>query len=265
MNIRYPAVEDSFYPAKKSEVETMINRFEKNVKYEDNNQNIIPRAVISPHAGYIYSGQVATAAFKLLKNLKQKVKRIIVIAPSHRISFNGISAGYFDYYRINGENIPIDLSYLKKLTGQFEIGFLKQAHEYEHAGEVQIPFIKHYLHDFKLITLVYGNCNHETLTEITQYLLNDENNIVVISSDLSHYHPYDLCMEIDKKVLNGVLTSDIDLISQGEACGMIGIKAVTAAAERLNLNRKLLDYRNSGDTSGDKSAVVGYASFVFYK
>lgn len=265
MNIRYPAVENSFYPAKKSEVKTMIDRFEKNVKYEDNTQNIIPRALISPHAGYIYSGQTATAAFKLLKNLKQKVKRIIIIAPSHRISFSGISAGCFDYYRINGEDIPVDLSYLEKLTGQFDIGFLKQAHEYEHAGEVQIPFIKHYLHNFKLIPLVYGSCDHEMLTEIIQHLLSDDDNIVVISSDLSHYHPYDLCIKIDKKVLDGVLSLDTNLISQGEACGMTGIRAVTDAAKRLNLDRKLLDYCNSGDTSGDKSAVVGYASFVFYK
>ena len=263
---RKAAVRGSFYPYSCEETEDQIKQFNlyfDKVSIPKEIQNIMPRAVIVPHAGYIYSGFTANFAYRFLA--QTKTKRLIVIGPSHHHYFKGISGSYYEQYETPCGDISIDSAYLFALAKQFKIGFEPKAHEKEHSTEVQFPFIKHYLPQTEVIELIYGDMQPEELANLILALLQNSENAVVISSDLSHFHTLDEANRLDESCLKAVATLDIDEFRKGcEACGLIGIKAMILASQKLKLSSKLLDYRTSYDASGDKSSVVGYMSAIFY-
>jgi AmmeMemoRadiSam system protein B len=226
-------------------------------------KSIIPRAVIVPHAGYIYSGFTANFAYRFLK--QSTVKRIIVIGPSHHHYFNGISGSYYETYETPCGQLAIDSAYLFALAKQFDIGFEPKAHEKEHSTEVQLPFIQHYFPKAKVIELIYGDVSAKILANLITALLNNKDNAVVISSDLSHFHNLKEANILDKNCLKGVEELDLTELEKGcKACGLTGIQAMILAAKHLKLSSKLLDYRTSAETSKDTSSVVGYMSAMFY-
>jgi len=263
---RKAAVRGQFYPYSCEEAEDHFKQFNGSfdkVSIPNEIQNIIPRAVIVPHAGYIYSGFTANFAYRFLA--QTKAKRIIVIGPSHHHYFKGISGSYYEEYETPCGNISIDSAYLFALAKQFKIGFEPQAHEREHSTEVQFPFIKHYLPQVEVIELIYGDMRAEELANLILALLKNSENAVVISSDLSHFHNLNEANRLDESCLKAVATLDLEEFKKGcEACGLIGIKAMMMAAKKLKFSSKLLDYRTSYDASGDKSSVVGYMSAMFY-
>jgi len=258
MHLRYPSVQGSFYPETREKCLEMILKFQTEISFIDNG---LPRALIVPHAGWIYSGLTAVTAYQTLKNFKGS--RVIILAPSHHAGFSGISAGEYDAYLINGVPIPVDLEYLKLLKERFDLAFYEQAHKYEHSDEVQLPFLNHFLPEYKFLSLIYSYDGYLNIVPLLKELLADRDNLVLISSDLSHYLSQAEATLLDQNIIDGVLNSDIKLISKGEACGRTGIMALCATAKDLNLKSKLLDYRTSGDVSGDYQKVVGYASFLF--
>lgn len=258
MHLRYPAVQGSFYPETTEECLKMITEFQADLSFTGNDA---PRALIVPHAGWIYSGLTAVKAYRTLKNFRGS--RVVILAPSHHAGFRSISAGEYDAYLINGLQIPVDLDYLNGLKETHELSFFEQAHKYEHSDEVQLPFLNHYLQNYKILSLIYSYDGYLSIVPLLKELLADPDNIVLVSSDLSHYHDQVTANLLDQKVIDGVLNSDIKLISQGEACGRTGIMAMTAAANDLKLHPNLIDYRTSGDISGDYQKVVGYASLTF--
>ncbi len=263
---RNASVKGLFYPKECAKVKSYFREF--NHKYDamnipDKIKNIIPRAIIVPHAGYIYSGFTANFAYRFLK--QTKARRIIVIGPSHYHSFKGISGSYYENYETPCGEIEIDSAYLFALAKQFDIGFEPKAHEKEHSTEVQLPFIQHYFPKIKVIELIYGDIPAKTLANLIIALLNNKNNAVVISSDLSHFHNLEEAKAFDENCLKGVAKLDLNALAQGcKACGLIGIQAMILAAKQLNLSSELLDYRTSADASGDSSSVVGYMSAMFY-
>jgi len=263
---RKAAVRGSFYPYICEEVKDHFKQFNDSfdkVSIAKEIQTIIPRAVIVPHAGYIYSGFTANFAYKFLA--RSKAKRVIVIGPSHHHYFKGISGSYYAQYETPCGDISIDSAYLFALAKQFKIGFEPQAHKKEHSTEVQFPFIKHYLPHAEVIELIYGDLQPEQLANLILALLQNSENTVVISSDLSHFHNLSEANTLDESCLSAVATLDLEEFKKGcEACGLIGIKAMMMAAKELKLSSKLLDYRTSYDASGDKSSVVGYMSAMFY-
>ena len=263
---RKAAVRGQFYPYSCEEVKDHFKQFNNSfdkVSIVNEIQNIRPKAVIVPHAGYIYSGFTANFAYRFLAQTKSK--RIIVIGPSHYHAFQGISGSYYEQYETPCGDISIDSAYLFALAKQFKIGFEPQAHEKEHSTEVQFPFIKHYLPHSEVIELIYGDIQPEELANLVLALLKNSENAVVISSDLSHFHNLNEANALDKSCLKAVATLDLEAFKKGcEACGLIGIKAMMMAAKKLKLSSKLLDYRTSYDASGDKSSVVGYMSAMFY-
>lgn len=264
--LRKAAVRGSFYPDECSKIKAYLEEFNhsfEKITIPEEVQNIVPRAVIVPHAGYIYSGFTANFAYRFLK--QTKAKRIIVIGPSHHHYFQGISGSYYEKYETPCGELEIDSPYLFALAKQFDIGFEPKAHEKEHSTEVQMPFIQHYLPQCKVIELIYSNITPKTLVPLIIALLQNKDNAVVISSDLSHFHSLEEAKTFDEHCLRGVAKLDMNELAQGcEACGLIGIQAMLLAAKRLKLNSKLLDYRTSADTSGDNSSVVGYMSAMFY-
>lgn len=263
---RKAAVRGLFYPQKCDKVKASFEKFNQTfdtLDISEEIQKIIPRAIIVPHAGYIYSGFTANFAYRFLK--QTKAKRLIVIGPSHHHYFQGISGSYYENYESPCADIEIDSPYLFALAKQFDIGFEPKAHEKEHSTEVQMPFIQHYLPQSKIIELIYSDISPKTLVPLITALLQNKDNAVVISSDLSHFHSLEEAKAFDEKCLLGVANLDMNELTKGcEACGLIGIQAMILAAKKLGLSSKLLDYRTSADTSGDSSSVVGYMSAMFY-
>ncbi len=267
MSIRVSGNAGAFYPATKEELEKLIHTFNELLEGASNIKkklSLKPEAIIAPHAGYIYSGFTANIAHRVLAN--KKAKRVVVIGPSHHVYFEGISASNFSEYQTPLGNLPIDLEYLQVMHAHFNFSFVPEAHRLEHSTETQMPFIAHYQPGVKVIELIYGKINYKELEKIITWLLEDELTSVVISSDLSHFYTQEKAQVLDAICLEGIAKEDLDILDMGcEACGIVGIKGAVASAKKLHLKSEILDYRTSGDITGDKSRVVGYASAAFYK
>ncbi|MDA3885757.1 MAG: AmmeMemoRadiSam system protein B [Candidatus Delongbacteria bacterium] len=263
MLIRKPAVEGSFYPSDKNEVTEMIKSFDLQVKLSYETIISRPKILISPHAGLFFSGLTANYGYKLVSNYQYD--RVVIFAPSHRVYFEGMSAAKYDSYSVNGKNITIDTEFTDTISKIFNLEFIEQAHRDEHSAEIQFPFINHYFPGLKISTFVYAGYESHKLSKVINYILSEyKDTLIVISSDLSHFHPYDICREMDEKLIEFVVELDQNKVSQGEACGMIGIKAAVESSIIYDLTAKVLDYRNSGDIIPDKDSVVGYTSIAFY-
>lgn len=264
-HIRKMAVAGTFYPRSCIRLKTMIRKFNHTFNTHTippNISAIIPRAVIVPHAGYIYSGFTANFAYRFLAHADPK--RIIVIGPSHKVYFKGVSGSFFETYQTPCGNLEIDSAYLFALAKKFNIGFVPEVHTKEHSTEVQMPFLQHYFPNTKVIELIYGDIEVQSLVNIIVSLLRNKENAVIVSSDLSHYYPLSEANRIDKHCLLGVQDLDYNRLQKCEACGITGIKAMTLAARTLKLYSKLLDYTTSAKASGDTRSVVGYMSAMFY-
>lgn len=263
---RQAGVRGQFYPKSCSEIESMIKEWNQILEQQLTEKEVltkIPRAVIVPHAGYVYSGFTANFAHRLLSN--SKAKRVIVIGPSHRVYINGLSGSAQESYETPCGDLRIDTGYLEKLKKHFPLTFAQKAHSVEHSTEVQMPFIKHYLPDAKIIEFIYGKTDYKKLSKLIYTLLKDKENVVVISTDLSHFYTLENAKKLDNICLNGILKKDITMLDRGcEACGMIGVKAMLYVANETNMSIELLDYRTSADASGDESSVVGYVSAYIY-
>jgi len=256
----------TFYPCDIKELDSLIDIFNKALSVApeaQENLKIVPRAIISPHAGYIYSGFSANYAHRVLANAKSK--RVVVIGPSHHVYFEGVSASRFEFYETPYRNLEIDLEYLNIMSKVFNLKFVKEAHYLEHSTETQMPFIAKYQPNVKVIELIYGKVDYNEVAKIIKWLLEDKLTSVVISTDLSHFHDLQKAQMLDSICLEGIAKLDINILDIGcEACGIIGVKGIIKAARELGLKSKILDYRTSADVTKDTSNVVGYASAVFY-
>jgi len=250
MSIRQPAVAGAFYPGDKIELKEMIDGFLAKVPDEKIDGEI--KAILVPHAGYIYSGQVAAYAYKLIKGLDKK--RIIMLGPSHTTY---LDAAVSD----DNESWITPFGGVKLAENNFDK--IREAHIQEHCLEVQVPFLQSVLEYFEIIPLVAGDADPKKIAEQITRLLDDEKTLLVISTDLSHFHEYDEAKELDTATVKAI--SKLDASSVGEACGAVPIKTVIEIAKEKKWKVKELCYKNSGDVSGDRSRVVGYTSFVFYE
>ncbi|MFT4303474.1 MAG: AmmeMemoRadiSam system protein B [Candidatus Woesearchaeota archaeon] len=255
MSIKKPAVAGMFYPNDKKELENMIKQFLDKVKFDDKNRDEIKnkniKAIIVPHAGYIYSGQVAAYAYKLIEN--KKYKRIIIIGPAHTVYITSpVTDGNLSWETPLG---MVDIA-------ENDFYEMKEAHVEEHCLEVQIPFLQTVLRNFDIIPLVVGDANPKEVKDMLLPLL-DNDTLLVISTDLSHFHDDKECRKIDNETVKSI--SELDDKNIKEACGEIPIKAIISIAKQKKWKINKLCYTNSGEISGDKERVVGYASFVLYE
>jgi len=270
---RKPAVAGQFYPGNKKELSLLVDEYLNNVKLPKLDGNI--RAIIVPHAGYEYSGQVAAYAYKAIQ--RQDIKRVILIGNSHQEYFDGVSVWNSGYFRTPLGDIEIDDDFAKKLIDfNSKIIFRESAHINEHSLEVQLPFLQKILKDFKIVPIILGNQNNTDILINALKNLIDENTLIIASSDLSHYPNYKDAQFSDNKVIEAILTGKkenlrkiiSDLEKQGIdnlqtcACGADAIEVIMELSE--GLKAMLLNYANSGDVTGNESQVVGYASIVFY-
>ena len=262
---RRAANANAFYPGSCSDIERMIERFNTVLESSVKHGEILrkrAKAIIAPHAGYIYSGFTANMAHRILGNAKPQ--RVVVIGPSHHLYFEGISASVMESYESPCGDLVIDREYIEKLAESFELLYAKEAHEREHSTETQIPFIRHYNPQAKVVELIYGRIDYERLVPIIEYILSDEKNAVVISTDLSHFHTLAQAERVDRVCLEGVARKDTKILENAcEACGIIGMEAMVFVAQREDYGVEILDYRTSADASGDRERVVGYMSAIF--
>ncbi|MDD2790301.1 MAG: AmmeMemoRadiSam system protein B [Sulfurimonas sp.] len=258
---REMSVAGSFYPARGVELERYFEHF--SALYDENKKlpQMKPRAIIVPHAGYVYSGYTADIAYRLLQN--SGVKNILVLGPSHRVAFEGASLGRYTQYETPFGAIEASDTLITDITERFSIPFLAEAHA-EHSTEVQFPFIKYYLPDVKIVELVYSDIDAEYLSKIISYVLGRADSALIISTDLSHFYTQSDANKLDSICLNAIANMDLKALHQGcEACGRIGVEAMLKCAIEMQLIPEILDYRTSADASGDGGRVVGYVSACF--
>lgn len=259
MSQRKMAVAGHFYAQNKEELLKHFKIFNNKLEKKESLKN--PRAIISPHAGYVYSGFTANVAFSQIKDIK--VKRVIVLGPSHRVSYKGASIALFDSYETPLGELNIDLEYSKMLVNRFDFCSFELSAHNEHSTETQMPFIKHYLDEVSVVEIVYGKIDYLTMSELIEYLLKDKDNFLVISTDLSHFYNLEEANIIDSICLKAIKDKKIELFEKGcEACGVIGVKAIISYIIKSNLKVNLLHYCTSYDASGDSSSVVGYVSAI---
>ena len=255
---RKMSVEGAFYQNEPKELCSSFNYFNDIIEQHFKNRlyNEKVKALIVPHAGYVYSGFTANLAYV---NVKKMPKRVIVIGPSHRIAFSGVSMNDYTHYETPLGDIEADLEYMKFLKSKFVFSNISHA---EHSTEVQFPFIKHYFPNTKLIELIYSN--NPNLDEIIETILQDDDNLLLISTDLSHFYTQEKANNLDSYCIKGVESLDSKIFEKGEACGREGVISLLRVAKKSSLHVKSLDYRTSGDITGDKKSVVGYYSAMFY-
>jgi len=255
----------AFYPATCNEIEGMIGQFNDTLERAVSDRSILEkasRAIIAPHAGYVYSGFTANIVHRILGNAHPE--RVVVIGPSHHVYFRGISVATQERYETPCGAREIDTEFSQKLAEEYGLLFEPEAHRLEHSTETQMPFITHYAPQARIVELIYGQINYQQLVSIIESVLNDPRNAVVISSDLSHFYTLSEAEKLDAICMEGVDRLDVELLDQGcEACGILGIKAMVEVARRLGWRSTLLDYRTSADASGDTQRVVGYLSAMF--
>ncbi len=269
--IRESKVAGSFYPDNPVILKKQINTFLDNSKSPSIN-NI--KSIICPHAGYIYSGQVAAYSYKLIAG--KEFGRIIIIALSHSEYFNFVSIYDGSAYRTPLGKVEVDHETCQLLSKKSKnIKLSSQGHLEEHSLEVQLPFLQEVLKEFKIVPVIIGQQNKENISELGNSigdLPDTSKTLIIASTDLSHYHPYQEAVELDKTVETLINDFNLEglmqkfLSNNAEMCGGGPVIASMIASQKLGADKsKILKYQNSGDVSGDRSAVVGYLSAVFYK
>lgn len=263
MSTRKAVVSGSFYPSKKEEILKYINHFNSVKTNMETFENI--KAIIVPHAGYIYSGFTANMAYKLVSASKKDIKRVVVIGPSHRVYLKGASVALYDEYETPLGNLKIEKEFSQKLIDKYEFLDFNVECEFEHSTETQAPFIKHYFENVKLVEIVYGEIEYKDLLKVIDEVLEDELNFVVISTDLSHFYTLEEANKKDNICLNAIDKKDLEMFDYCEACGKTGVRAIINWAIKNNYESKILNYCTSADVTKDKSRVVGYTSALIGK
>jgi len=223
-----------------------------------------PKALIVPHAGYIYSGPVAASAFVRLAPFGAQIRRVVLLGPCHRVAVRGLAVPLAPAFATPLGSIPIDRAAIDTLLDMPQVVRHDGAHAEEHSLEVQLPFLQRVLDNFALVPLAVGYASAEEVAEVLDRLWGGPETLIVVSSDLSHYHPYADAQRRDRHTADAIAHLH-SLADHEQACGATPINGLIEIAQRRGLTPRLLDLRNSGDTAGDKLRVVGYASFAFYE
>ena len=257
-NIRPTAVAGVFYPGETN----ILERDVRAMLAAAHTGKLTPKALIAPHAGYVYSGAIAASAYASLKNVAAKIRRVVLLGPTHRVAVRGLALPGADAFATPLGVVQVDLAAAQAIAHLPQVTTSMAAHAQEHSLEVQLPFLQAVLPDFKLLPLAVGMATPQEVAEVLEALWGDDETLIVVSSDLSHYLPYDIAKKVDTASTQSILALEHS-ISHEQACGATPINGLALAARRHHLTPHLLDLRNSGDTAGPRDGVVGYAAFAF--
>lgn len=257
--IRPPAVAGLFYPAAAEELHVMVQGFLR----QADSSGTPPKAVIAPHAGYVYSGPVAASAYARLRPVRGVVRRVVLLGPSHRVGFLGLASSSADAFRTPLGDIPLDRAAIARLAALPQVHTLDEAHSMEHSLEVHLPFLQEVLGDFELVPLVVGDASAQEVDEVLEQLWGGPETLIVISSDLSHYHDYATARAMDQVTAQAIEELRYQDLHGEDACGRNPVRGLLRLAQRMGLKADTVDLRNSGDTAGPRDSVVGYGAWLF--
>ena len=221
-----------------------------------------PRAVVAPHAGYVYSGPIAASAFRALEPLAGEVDRVVLLGPSHYVALDGLALPSAAAFATPVGPIPVDLEACARIADLPQVAVDDLPHAREHALEVELPFLARVLGEVALVPIVAGEATSAEVAEVLERLV-DERTVVVVSTDLSHYLDYDRAVARDRRTSDAILALDVDGIGELDACGRVPLRGLLAFARARGWRPRLLDLRNSGDTAGGADRVVGYGAYAF--
>ncbi len=258
-NIRPPAVSGYFYPDDPEALQQSVLQYlaQAHVSVP------VPKAIIAPHAGYIYSGPVAASAYACLTPAHNRIHRVILLGPAHRIYLRGLALSTSDAFESPLGCVELDQEMMRKLIKLPQVQVMDAAHAAEHSLEVHLPFLQTVLDYFTLVPLVVGEAAPHEVSEVLKVLWGGPETLIVISSDLSHYHDYDTAKQIDGSTSQAIETLRYEDIGSKQACGCVPVSGLLYLAGELGLNATTLDLRNSGDTAGSHDRVVGYGAYAF--
>jgi AmmeMemoRadiSam system protein B len=263
MRVRAPAVAGLFYPADPGELRALVARCLAEAGPAPREEPL-PKALIAPHAGYVYSGVVAAAAYQRAARLAGRVSRVVLLGPAHRAFLRGLAAPRADAFSTPLGVVRIDRPMIDALIDLPQVSVSDAPHAGEHSLEVQLPFLQVVLGDFRLVPLVAGEASDEEVEEVIERLWGGPETLVVVSSDLSHYHDYATARKIDAESRRAVEALEPGGLGRESACGALPVRGLLRSARRLGLVARTLDLRSSGDTAGGRDRVVGYGAWSFH-
>ena len=258
--IRAAAVAGLFYPAQREQLSAVVDALLAAI---DVAAQAPPKAIIAPHAGYIYSGSVAASAYTLLRPLANVIRRVVLLGPCHHERLRGLALPAADSFMTPLGEIPLDKESVAAALQSPQVIRREQAHAREHSLEVHLPFLQRLLDEFSIVPFAVGQATPDEVAAVLDLLWGGEETLIVISSDLSHYLGYNDARQRDSNTVADI-TRLRSLLDQQQACGVAPINGLIEVARRRRMQPRLIDLRNSGDTAGDRSRVVGYASIAFH-
>jgi AmmeMemoRadiSam system protein B len=259
-DIRNPAVAGQFYPANADELAATVTTL---LDESGERGNVAPKALIVPHAGYIYSGPVAASAYSRLRPYRHLYTRVILLGPCHLVPVNGMALSTAEAFRTPFGDVPVDTGALSG-TDLPGVSDFDATHQYEHSLEVHLPFLQAVLDDFSIVPIVVGRAKARAVANVLDALWGGDETLIVVSSDLSHYLDYESASALDAATCRSIEELDTH-IDHNAACGATPVRGLLIAARDRGLQVVTLDLRNSGDTAGDKDFVVGYGAWMLFE
>ncbi|MBW3557239.1 MAG: AmmeMemoRadiSam system protein B [Actinobacteria bacterium] len=221
-----------------------------------------PKAIIAPHAGYVFSGPVAASAYARVRPLRGQVERVVLLGPAHTVALDSIAASGADGFATPLGLVRVDTEARDRLVERGRVCVSDRAHAAEHSLEVHLPFIQLTLGDVAVLPLVVGQVPSSLVAEVLEEVWGGPETLVVVSTDLSHYHDHGTAQALDRRTAAAIVAKDAEGLGSGDACGLFPVRGFLVAARRRGLDVELIDLRTSADTAGDPGRVVGYGAFA---
>lgn len=262
-SVRAPAVAGIFYPGDSRELAQSLAQM-LGAAAHDAPERAVPKAIIAPHAGYVYSGPIAASVYALLAPARGRITRVVLLGPTHRVAVRGLALPGSNAFATPLGTVEIERAAVEALRALPQVVVSAQAHALEHSLEVHVPFLQSVLERFSLVPLAVGHASAQEVAGVLDALWGGSETLIVVSSDLSHYLSYGDAQAVDRATAKAILGLATD-ISHEQACGATPVTGLNLAAHRRGLKPELIDLRNSGDTAGERNRVVGYGAFAFYE
>jgi hypothetical protein len=259
--VREPAVAGRFYPADPDELRATVRRL-LGTSSSAATPEAPPKGIIAPHAGYVYSGPIAGSAYSALQGLRGRIRRVILFGPAHYVRLHGMALPSADVFQTPLGAVPIDRAAAEHVLALPYVVVNDAAHAREHSLEVHVPFLQEVLGDFQVVPLAVGEVTPEEISTVIELLWGGEETLLVVSSDLSHFHDYQTAVRVDAETSHLIEALRVDELTGERCCGFRPIGGLLEAARHHGLRVRTLDLRNSGDTAGPRDRVVGYGAFV---
>jgi len=263
--VRPPAVAGMFYPSNPKELDATVQYYlaEAANKFPEQPSHA-PKAIIAPHAGYVYSGLTASSVYNQLWPVKDKIKRVVMMGPCHRVAVRGLALPSTQSFATPLGEVALDMDAIARIVNLPQVSIFDDTHKQDHALEVHLPFLQKVLSAFKIVPIIVGQASPDEVAQVLKTLWGGEETLILVSSDLSHYKTYDDARKIDDQTRLAIEQLDPLALGDDQACGRHSIKGLMVLAREKGMTVQTTDIRNSGDTAGAKDRVVGYGAWAFY-